>query len=138
MGRTSYKKESYSFDFIPASKPGNGQVAFRISNEKGPVPADDLSGKPVMIEFEITAGLAKKYNSYASSENPAAGQKGVYYRMPGTAGVKLIHEMNVISSARATIAQFGVVAPLPEEYLNGSFGLEFHAETGAIKSITRK
>lgn len=138
VGRTTYKKEAYSFDFIPAAKPGNGEVAFRISDEKGPVPASDLSGKPVIIEFEQSTGLSKKYNSYAASENPSAGQKGVYYRMPGTAGVKIIHEMNVIASARATIAQFGVVAPLPEEFLSGNFSVEFHPETGAIKSITRK
>ncbi len=138
VGRTTFKKETYSFDYIPASKPASGQAIFRISDENGPVPASDLSGKPVIIEFEQTADLLKKYSAYAASENPAAGQNGVYYRMPGTAGVKIIHEMNVIATARATIAQFGVVAPLPEGLLNGNYSVEFHPETGAIKSVSSK
>ncbi len=134
VGRTTYKKEAYSFDFMPASKPAKGEVVFRISDEKGPVSASDLSGKPVMIEFEQAAGLSKKYNTYAASENPVAGQKGVYYRMPGMAGIKITYNMNVIATARATIAQFGVVAPVPEELLQGNYSIEFHPETGAIKS----
>lgn len=138
VGRTTFKKESYSFDFVPSANPAKGQVVFRISDENGVVPASDLSGKPVMIEFEQAAGLSEKYGAYASSENPAAGQKGVYYRMPGVAGVKIIHEMNVIASARATIAQFGVVAPVPEELLQGNYSVEFHPETGAIKSVSKK
>lgn len=138
VGRTSYKKESYSFDFVPTAKPAKGQVVFRISDENGVVPASDLSGKPVMIEFEQAAGLSQKYSAYAASENPAAGQKGVYYRMPGTATIKIIHEMNVIATTRATIAQFGVVAPLPEELLQGNYAVEFHSETGAVKAVTKK
>ncbi len=138
VGRTTHKKETYSFDFVPASKPVSGQVVFRISDEKGVVAASDLSGKPVMIEFELTEALTKKYNANASSDNPSAGQKGIYYRMPGLATVKIIHNMNVIATARTTIAQFGVVAPLPEELLEGNYAVEIHQETGAIKSITQK
>lgn len=138
VGRTLQKKETYSFDFIPDAESASGQVVFRISDEKGIVAASDLSGKPVQIEFEKSAGLSQKYTDNASSDNPSAGQKGVFYRMPGVATVKIIHDMNVIATARTTIAQFGVVAPLPEELLQGNYAVEIHAETGAIKSVTRK
>ncbi len=136
VGRTTLKKESYSFDFVPASKSAKGQVIFRISDENGVVDASDLSGKPVMIEFEEVTDLNKKYAAQAASENPYAGSSGVYYRMPGMATIKIISEMNVIASARATIAQFGVVAPLPEDMLQGDCAIEFHPETGAIKSVS--
>ena len=138
VGRTTYKKETYSFDYVPSAKPGKNQVVFRISDEKGPVPATDLSGKPVMIEFEEIQGLKQKLNAQVSSDNPDAGSKGVYYRMPGIATVKIIQDMNVIATARATIAQFGAVAPLPEELLQGNYRVEIHTETGAIKSVTEK
>lgn len=138
VGRTTYKKESYSIDYIPGLKDKNPAVAFRISDENGVVPASDLSGKPVMIEFETVAGLADQYTGKAASDNPDAGSSGVYYRMPGVANVKVSYEMNTLATARETIAQFGVVAPLPEELLNGAYSVSFHPETGAIKSIVKK
>lgn len=138
VGRTTYKKETYSFDFIPEAKPAKGQVVFRISDDKGVVAASDLSGKPVMIEFDTEQDLNKKYATEARSENPNAGNKGVYYRMPGVATVKIIHDMTVIATARTIIAQFGVVAPVPEELLQGDCSVEFHPETGAIKSVKLK
>lgn len=138
VGRTTHKKEVFSFDFIPVSGSKSAQVIFRISDEKGPVPATDLSGKPVMIEFEQVQDLNKKYGSLTASDNPNAGDKGVYYRMPGAAKVKIIQDANVLATTRATVAQFGVVAPLPEEMLQGNYAIEFHSETGAIKSVSRK
>ncbi len=137
-GRTTYKEESFSFDFIPEANPGKAEVVFRISDENGPVSASDLSGRPVMIEFEQSAGLLQNYQKNVASENPMAGSKGVYYRMPGVATVKIINNMNVIASQRFAIAQFGVVAPIPEEMLEGNHAIEIHPETGAIKSVKRK
>jgi hypothetical protein len=46
--------------------------------------------------------------------------------------------MNVIATARATIAQFGAVAPVPEELLSGSYTVNFDTETGSISHISKK
>jgi hypothetical protein len=137
VGKSTYNKESFSFDYVPKSG-GKSEAIFRISEENGIVSATDLSGKPVMIEFEIEKDLTQKYTGLVKSDNPVAGQSGVYYRVPGRATVKLISDMNVIATARATIAQFGVVAPLPEELLFGGYSIEYNTETGAIKSIQKK
>jgi hypothetical protein len=137
VGKSSYDKETFGFDYVPKSG-GKSEAIFRISEENGIVPATDLSGKPVMIEFEIDKDLSQKYSGMVKSENPAAGQSGVYYRVPGRATVKLVADMNVIATARVTIAQFGVVAPLPEELLFGEYSIEYNTESGAIKSILKK
>ncbi|WP_319502116.1 DUF4831 family protein [uncultured Draconibacterium sp.] len=137
VGRTTYKTETYSFDYVPAANEKNA-VIFRISDENGVVPASDLSGKPVMVEFEQVAGLLEKYQTEAASDNPDAGYDGVYYRMPGVANIKIIYELNNLASARATIAQFGTIAPVPEDLLGGNYSIEFHPETGAIKSVQMK
>ena len=138
VGRTTYKTEKYSFDYVPGAKDKNASVIFRISDENGVVPATDLSGKPVMIEFETLPDLSDQYKQNAGSDNPAAGKSGVYYRMPGVANIKITYELNTLATARATIAQFGSVAPVPEEMLIGDYAIEFHPETGAIKSVTLK
>ena len=137
VGRTTTKTETYSFDYVPAANEKNA-VIFRISDENGVVPASDLSGKPVMVEFEQVPGLLDKYKAEAVSDNPNAGYEGVYYRMPGMANISIIYELNKLASARATIAQFGTIAPVPEELLGGDYSIEFHPETGAIKSVQMK
>ena len=74
----------------------------------------------------------------AKSDNSQAGESGVYYRLPAIANINIISDLSVISSARTAIAQFGVVAPIPEELLYGEYSVEIHPETGAIKSVSRK
>lgn len=138
IGRTTYDEESFSFDFIPSKNSGKGEVIFRISKEKGIVPASDLSGKPVLIEFEREQNVNKKLAALSKSENPNAGESGLFYRVPVTAKINIIQGLNIIASAQAAIAQFGVVAPLPDELLSGEYAVEIHPETGAIKSISKK
>lgn len=134
VGKSTYDMETFSFDYVPKSG-GKSEAIFRVSEENGIVPATDLSGKPVMIEFEIDKDLAPKYSGMIKSDNPGAGQSGVYYRIPGRATIKLIADMNVIATARATIAQFGAVAPLPEDLLIGEYSIEYNPETGSINNI---
>ena len=137
VGKSDYQKGTYSFDYVPGKTPGKAEVIFRISEENGIVPPSDLSGKPVMIEFETDKSLVQKYTDGAKSENPDAGESGVYYRMPGQAAIKIINDLNVVATTRATIAQFGEIAPVPEDFLYGDYALQFYPETGAIKSIVK-
>ena len=138
VGRTSYKHQTFSFDFVPGSSAEKGEVIFRFSDEKGVVPASDLSAKPVMLKVEPEGNLIKKYTSLAKSDNPSAGESGVYYRMPAMANISIIYELNTIATARATVAQFGVVAPVPEVLLYGEYAIKIHTETGAIESVSHK
>ena len=137
-GHTTYTHEVFSFDFVPTTTGGNGEIVFRFSDEKGVVPSTDLSGKPVMLKVEPLDDLVKKYSGNAKSANPSAGESGVYYRMPGVANVSLIYELKTIASMRATVSQFGAVAPVPEELLYGDYKIQIHPETGAIKSVSKK
>jgi len=137
VGKSNYEKQTFGFDYVPKSG-GKSEAIFRVSEENGIVSATDLSGKPVMIDFEIDNELVQKFNGLAKSDNPSAGESGVYYRVPGRATVKLINDMNVIATARLTIAQFGVVAPLPEELLFGEYSIDYNTETGSIQSVIKK
>ncbi|MCF6357968.1 MAG: DUF4831 family protein [Draconibacterium sp.] len=138
IGRKTQKEDIFTFDYIPTKPSKNGDVIFRISENNGVVPATDLSGKPVMIEYEIESNLAEKYTEFAKSENPSAGKSGIYYRMPGIATIKIVDELKTICTARLPIAQFGVVAPLPENVVNGGYMVKYHTETGAIKSVYKR
>lgn len=137
-GRSTYKHEVFSFDFVPTASSGNGEIVFRFSDEKGVVPSTDLSGKPVMLKIELQDDLVKKYAGNAGSDNPAAGESGVYYRMPAEGTANLIYELKTIGSMRTTFAQFGITAPVPEELLYGDYEIRIHPETGAIESVSKK
>ncbi|HDR52050.1 MAG TPA: DUF4831 family protein [Mariniphaga anaerophila] len=138
VGRTTYQVEKLSFDFVPSSAAERGEVVFRFSEDAGVLPASDLSGKPVTVRIEPERNLVLKYAGLAGSANPAAGESGIFYRMPAVANISLIYELNTIATARAVMAQFGQVAPVPEELLFGEYAIEFHPETGAVKSVYRK
>ena len=139
IGRNTYDSKMFSFDFVPsAATTGRGEVVFRFSEDNGVVPASDLSGKPVTVKVNPVEGLKEKYNTLATSENPSAGESGVYYRMPGLANLEIIFELKTIASARITLTQLGETAPVPEELLYGGYSIEIHPQTGAIKSVSKK
>lgn len=136
-GRTAYKSQSFSFDFVPTPSTEKGEVVFRFSDENGVVPASDLSGKPVMMKVKPLIELNRKYEGMVASENPAAGESGVYYRMPGMVEIEINYELKTVATLRTLLAQFGVVAPLPEDLLMGEYSIEIHPETGAVKSVSK-
>ena len=135
IGKSSSRDYDFSFEYIPSETANKGDVVFRFSEDKGVLEKSDLSGKPVMIEVSGEESLSDNYAKLKKSENPDAGDSGMYYRQPGVADVKLIYELKTIATAHLTIAQFGSVAPVPENFLNGNYSVEFHPETGAIKNI---
>ena len=97
VGRTVYQSEKFSFDFVPTAASERGEVVFRFSEDAGVLPASDLSGKPVTVRIEPEKELVSKFSGLAGSENPAAGESGVYYRMPAIANVSLIYELKTIA-----------------------------------------
>lgn len=135
-GRSVYEEQIFSFDYVPSAL--KGEVVFRFSDEKGPLPSGDLTGKPIMAEIMVEKEQTDKLPELVKSENPKAGASGIYYRIPVTAVVNLLQEMKTIATTRMPLAQFGAVAPVPEELLTGSNSIFFYPETGAIKSIQKK
>ncbi len=136
-GRITHSTEGFSVDFIPSPTSEKGDVVFRFSDEKGVLPADDLSGKPVVLKAEPEKELIGKYSGQIKSENPQAGESGVFYRMPAPANVSIIYELKTILTSRVLLPQFGPTAPVPEDLLFGDYAIEIHPETGAIKSVTK-
>jgi hypothetical protein len=131
-GRIKSDNYTFVYYYIPSSKSVKGDVVFRFDEILGFLAKNDFSGKAVMIDVEAEeVPLAK-------TENAAMTNTGLFYRQPGFGNIKLTNELTVIGTARLAIAQFGNVLPLPAELLNGSYSIEFHPESGAIKSILKK
>lgn len=136
IGKSSKQTYEFSFDYIPGEKTAKGEVFFRFSEDRGVLPKSDLSGRPIVIEMTKDDNLAAKQGSLSTSANPDAGRSGVYYRIPGMSEIRILDGSKQLGGARAPIAQFGTVAPVSEDMLDGSYKLEFYPTTGAVKSIT--
>jgi hypothetical protein len=136
IGKSAKQTYEFSFDFVPGQKSVKGEVFFRFSEERGVLPKSDLSGRPITIEVNKSDNLASKQSGLSTSENPAAGKSGLFYRMPGMAEIRILDGSTQLAGARTSIAQFGIVAPVPEDLLDGTHQLEFFPNTGAVKSIT--
>ncbi|NLB92849.1 MAG: DUF4831 family protein, partial [Bacteroidales bacterium] len=90
------------------------------------------------LRVEPEKGLVSKYTELAPSQTPDAGESKVFYRLPVTVNITLAYELKAIATARTIMSQFGQIAPIPEELLTGEYAIEFHPETGAVKSIRKK
>ena len=135
IGKSTKQTCEFSFDFVPGQKTVKGEVFFRFSEDRGVLPKSDLSGRPIVIDVIKAENLAAKQSGLSSSENPNAGKSGLYYRMPGMSEIRIMDGSTQLAGARTLIAQFGTIAPIPENLLDGSYKLEFYQNTGAVKNI---
>ena len=135
IGKSTKQTCEFSFDFVPGQKTVKGEVFFRFSEDRGVLPKSDLSGRPIVIDVIKSENLGTKQIGLSTSENPNAGKSGLYYRMPGMSEIRIMDGSAQLAGARVSIAQFGTIAPIPEDLLDGNFKLEFFPNTGAVKSI---
>ena len=136
-GKSATEKYTFAFDYVPTG-PVTGEVIFRFDENRGFLPKSDLSGKPVMMDIVGEDALTAKIKAVQGTQTVTPDYSGVYYRQPGVASVRITRELTTIATGRATIAQLGGIAALPASLLDGNYSIEFHPETGAVKSILRK
>ena len=112
VGYSETRTQTMNFDIIPeAGRENQKYRAFRISDTAGLLPADNLSGKPVFIEFipqeiqpvEAPADVKEK-------KKPAVL---AYYRIPANCTVKLYDGAGVLLQTRVSVYQLGIEASLP-------------------------
>ncbi|HWS00545.1 MAG TPA: DUF4831 family protein, partial [Prolixibacteraceae bacterium] len=131
-GRRITKKYQVAFDVVPDGKGSKGIVAFRFSQTAGVLPESNVSGKPIMLEIEPGTELKQKIEATAVGEGTT---KGIYYRIPVVAQVRLLNGSDVLAQAKLTLAQYGVISTLPDGLMTGEYSIEFHPSTGAIRYV---
>jgi hypothetical protein len=108
-GYSETQMQKMNFEVIPdTERESQRYIAFRLSDTAGLVPADNLSGKPVVLELIP--------QEIVSVEEPAASKKPsvlAYYRIPAVCTLKLIEGVNVLLQTRVPVYQLGVTSSLP-------------------------
>ena len=114
---------TYTFIFLPtAENSGSAVPLFRLSRNSG-ISDGGGGGEQISIIIEPSGNTA-------SVSSDITG-KGLRYRIPEEAQVKVQYRGNVAAQIRTVIAQFGRVAALSADASN----VEFDGETGGLKSV---
>lgn len=111
IGYSDFQQQKMRFDVIP--QPGlesQMYVAFRLSDTAGLVPADNLSGKPIVMEI-VPQAFAEPQVSADILAN--AKEVEVYYRIPAICTVKLMDGANMLLQSRMPVYQLGKESSLP-------------------------
>jgi hypothetical protein len=137
-GKSTSETYTYTFCFIPSSEGVKGEVLFRFDENLGVLQKNDFSGVAFMVDIEKDNSFKDNFSDPVKDLLPGSDKTGIYYRQPGMGNIRLVKELTVIATSRVPVAQFGYVKQLPAELLTGSNCIEFHPETGAIKSILQK
>jgi hypothetical protein len=142
-GKVVEETFTYKFDFVPEEPRKRTQsILFRFSEQNGIVDNSDISGMPVIVEIESYENLKqleqfKKRQFYLeNAANKNEIEKGLYYRIPEMAVVRLIKNDRILQEGKIQVAQFGSIQSLPLKYLTGDFTISFYPDLGSIKSIS--
>ena len=110
IGYSETQSQTMSFEVIPlAAKESQMYIAFRVSETAGLVPADNLSGKPVVMEIvpqEVAAPVVDVVTA-------VKGVQYVNYLVPSICTVKLKEGSNLLVQSRMPIYQLGRMSSMP-------------------------
>jgi hypothetical protein len=102
-GYSETSVQEMKFDVVPS--PENERqiyVAFRLSDEKGLVSADNVSGRPYLLEV-----VPDKIPSASGEVKPLKNVNYAVYRIPAVCRLKLTDGMNLVLQDRVPVYQLG-------------------------------
>ena len=110
-GYTETQMQKKNFEILPeADRESQRYIAFRLSDVAGLVPADNLSGKPVVLELIPQEIAPIETSDETAKKHPAVS---AYYRVPAVCTVKLIEGVDVLLQTRIPVYQLGVISTIP-------------------------
>ena len=108
IGYSDYQTQKMKCDVVPEKdRKAQTYVAFRISDADGIVSADNMSGKPYLLE------LTPQPVSPSSGKGSAAKGNVAVYRVPAVCAVKLTDGVNPILQDRVAVYQLGTEGYFP-------------------------
>ncbi|HIZ86887.1 MAG TPA: DUF4831 family protein [Candidatus Coprenecus pullistercoris] len=116
-GYTDISVQAMSFDVVPEPGPDEDLViAFRLSDTQGLLPADDISGRPVVME--ITPEPVPVDTTAAETDAIRTDVRGsVFYRIPEICTVSLSDGQQLLLKSRMPIYQKGRELSFPVNIL---------------------
>lgn len=115
LGSSSYSTKRSTFDVVPmAEREQQLYIAFRFSERRGVIPTSDLSGRPIVLELQLSAG-----DSPAKEEMVAASKGSVLYRKPAMVNAKVMDGEELLLQSRVPLYQLGSLLSFPINIATG-------------------
>lgn len=127
IGKSYQSTYVANFEFSPSNEELNQpNILFRFTEEKGILPANDLSGRPIIVELEKINELK---NLSKLDELSISDKDKLFYRIPQLTKVSIIDGSSYIAGRKLKMYQYGETIEIPSMYLlnNESF-IEFYYE----------
>jgi hypothetical protein len=114
-GKSQFDTQKMTFDVVPVKEnPRQIYVAFRMSETQGLLNADNMAGRPVVVELVKEEPAAKAVNMDLTAE------KGrVIYRTPAIMAARILDGQTLLLQTRVPVYQFGQVLSFPIEVATG-------------------
>lgn len=115
MGKTTTEIQKMSFDVVP--KAGNEKqiyIAFRLSETTGLMPANNLSGRPVVLEL-----IKEEQTTSVNIDTSPSGKGKITYRKPAVVNARLMDGQELIIQSRIPVYQLGILLSFPLEVATG-------------------
>ena len=111
-GYSESQPQHMMFEVIPdPAKENQLYVAFRMSESGGLVPADNLSGKPVLMEI-VPQPFAQPETAPVKKSKPVPE---IHYRIPAACTVRLLDGTALLLQSRMPIYQLGQESSIPAD-----------------------
>ncbi len=108
-GYSEYQTQTMRFDVIPeAGRENQMYVAFRVSDVNGLAPADEVGGKPVVMEI-----IPQKFMQVPAGEPTKSKEGAIQYRIPAICTVKIKNGADLLLQARMPVYQLGQESSVP-------------------------
>ena len=115
MGKTSTRIQKMSFDVVPkADNDKQIYIAFRLSETTGLMPANNLSGRPIVLEL-----IKAEQTAAVSIDASPSGKGKVIYRKPAVVNARLMDGQELVMQSRIPVYQLGVLLSFPLEVATG-------------------
>ncbi|MFA5325034.1 MAG: DUF4831 family protein [Bacteroidales bacterium] len=123
FGITETSTQKMNFDVVPvAGNPKQMYVAFRISDTQGLLPANNMSGRPIVLELtiddeSISSSTTITQNSDGKKKRDVKDPQLVYYRVPAIATTKIMDGQTILLQTRIPVYQLGRTLSFPLDAL---------------------
>ncbi|MFA6334723.1 MAG: DUF4831 family protein [Bacteroidales bacterium] len=111
IGKSAFDTQRVSFEVVPSADNSKQiYIAFRISDNLGLLPPDNLSGRPIVLELTPEEKISDSPNMDMTST------KGrVLYRRPAIMIARVLDGQNLLLQARTPVYQLGSILSFPLE-----------------------
>jgi len=111
IGKSSFDTQRMSFELVPyAESQKQMYIAFRISDNLGLLPSNNLSGRPVVLELSQEGKPAE-----VPAMDLSTSKGRVIYRKPATMNAKVMDGQTLLLQTRMPVYQLGNVLSFPLE-----------------------